>query len=187
MAATVDQLEELRRQLVKYEDQQNKILVELRGQVASEVGNVTGGLKDLHERTRIAVEVLTQRVDQFEVGSQEQDKSGGKWTRSLMSTKNMIPSKFKSQDDSKGRKADVEDYCEETFQGMKKWMDEVKTAEEEISEEMLPGDWWDRGAMLWRFLKKYTEGDGRKIIAGVRGENGWGPGESSIKSLSQLP
>ena len=173
MAATVEQLEELRLKLVKYEDQQNQILVELRGQVASEVGSVTGGLKDLHERTRIAVEVLTQRVDQIEVGGAEQDKSGGKWTKSLMSSKHMIPNKLKSQDEWKGWKADVEDYCEETFLGMKKWLDEIKTADEEVTEEMLPGDWWSRGAMLWRFLKKYTEGDGKKIIAGVRGDNGW--------------
>ena len=27
--------------------------------------------------------------------------------------------------------------------------------------------------MLWRFLKRYTAGEGRKVIAGVREDNGW--------------
>ena len=32
---------------------------------------------------------------------------------------------------------------------------------------------WEQREMLWRFLKKYTAGDARKIVSSVSDRNGW--------------
>ena len=35
------------------------------------------------------------------------------------------------------------------------------------------GDWWAKGEMLWRFLKRYTAGEAKRVVIGVREDNGW--------------
>ena len=34
-------------------------------------------------------------------------------------------------------------------------------------------EWWDKTGMLWRFLRRHTDGDARKVVTSVYEKNGW--------------
>ena len=122
----------------------------------------------MYQQTKMAVEELGARVDRMEL-------RGGNKERSLNNPKHIIPEKLNSGDMWKTRKSDVEDFCEESMEGMKEILDEVKDHDDEIGDEDLSGAaviWWTRRAMLWRFLKKHTEGEAKKVVQGCRGNNG---------------
>ena len=68
-------------------------------------------------------------------------------------------------------KSDVEDYCEETFKGMKKSMEYAKNEKKEP--DMQLEDHAEKSEMLWRFLKKHTEGDAKRIVTNVEHDNGY--------------
>jgi hypothetical protein len=60
---------------------------------------------------------------------------------------------------------------------MKEQLDAVKELEEEVEEMNFDNDdgedWWSRSGMLWRFLRKYTDGEAKKIVTSVSKKNGW--------------
>ena len=170
-AVTAEQFLELQQRLALYEDQQKNILQELQSQVKNEVALVAGGLQELYLKTKNAVEDLSLRLEKIEAKG-----SGGHKERSLNNPKHIDPDKLTGENMWKAWKSDVEDYCEESMEGMKDILDEVKDHEDEIGGEDFAGEvaiWWTRRAMLWRFLKKHTEGEAKKVVQGCRGNNGW--------------
>ena len=66
----------------------------------------------------------------------------------------------------------MEDYVEELMPGMKEALDKVRDCEDEIEELTFENDEWEQKEMLWRFLRKYTEGDAKKVVASVHERNG---------------
>ena len=69
-------------------------------------------------------------------------------------------------------RSEVEDYCEVVKDGMKEVLEAVKGEKEEIVERHVEAKWWDQRSELWRLLKRYTEGEGKKIVVGTKKENG---------------
>jgi len=160
----------LKSKLATYEEQQAKQAEEMREAVAREVTKVSTGLTDLYSKTAAAVSDLEAKIRKLE-GSY-----GGKAGRTLLNLKNAQPDKLSKNDEWRQWKSDVEDYCEETFAGMKDILDRVRRADSAVDELWFNSDedqWWQKGEMLWRFLKRYTSGESRKVVTGVREDNGW--------------
>ena len=70
-------------------------------------------------------------------------------------------------------KADVEDYTEETMPGIRRHLEKAKEGDEEVEEVDVDPAAWEQREMLWRFLKRYTAGDARKVVSSVSDRNGW--------------
>ena len=97
-------------------------------------------------------------------------------SKSLMHPKTIVPEVLSKEEEWRMWKSDVEDYCQEMFEGMKDMLEEIRKAEEEINEEWFDPtdeDWWSKGEMLWRFLKRYTSGEAKRVVMSVREDNGW--------------
>ena len=163
-------LADLRKKLQVYETQQEKIVAEMKSQLTIEVAAVATGLRELYEKVGTTVQQMEHRLVSLE------KRDGTKGHRSLISAKHMTPEKLTKPEEWRNWKSDVEDYCEEQFSGMKEILDKVKKSEEEINEawfDPTEEEWWQKGEMLWRFLKRYTTSESKKVIQGVREDNGW--------------
>ena len=102
-------------------------------------------LQNLHEATGIELKEMKQNMKDIEFkGKARDDKCGEK--KSLMMLKNMVPEKLKSQDEWKQWKGDVEDFCEETFEGMS----EVHVNPQGLICQHI--DHWDSASQLIRHL-----------------------------------
>ena len=164
------------------QDQHNLLvqrLEEYAGNLAAEVhkefGKVSGGLQDLYKKTEAAVVGLTNRVLGLEVNYNENPHKGKK-KLSLLHVKDMRPKELTKDEEWRRWKADVEDYVEEAAPGMKDQLEKVKSSEAEVDEEWFgedPDGWWEQGETLWRFLRRYTGTEARRIISGVSDNNGW--------------
>ena len=97
--------------------------------------------------------------------------------RTLIKANDILPSTLQKEDEWRTWRSDVEDYCEESFSGMKEILSKVRKMSEVVSAENLPeaGKWWSYGDSLWRFLKKYTHvfSESRSIVNSVGEDNGW--------------
>ena len=51
-------------------------------------------------------------------------------------------------------------------------LDKAKSEEEEVSEVDMDPEAWAQREMLWRFLKRYTAGEARKVVTGAPNRNG---------------
>ena len=156
--------------LVAYEQQQAGLQAALTKTVKEELDSVAGGLRDLYAKTAEAVTGLEKRMLNV-----EREKSN-KEQKTLMNTKDMKPSVLNKDDEWRRWKSDIEDYAEEVFQGMKDMLDKAKGAENEISEAWFDAaqeQWWNKAEMLYRFLKRYTGTEARRIVLGVSDDNGW--------------
>ena len=57
---------------------------------------------------------------------------------------------------------------------MKDMLGKAKGSENEINEVWFDAaDWWNKAEMLYRFLKRYTGIEARRIVLGVSENNGW--------------
>ena len=156
--------------LVAYKQQQAGLQAALTKTVKEELDSVAGGLRDLYAKTAEAVTGLEKRMLNV-----EREKSN-KEQKTLMNTKDMKPSVLNKDDEWRRWKSDIEDYAEEVFQGMKDMLDKAKGAENEISEvwfDAAQEQWWNKAEMLYRFLKRYTGTEARRIVLGVSDDNGW--------------
>ena len=57
--------------------------------------------------------------------------------------------------------------------GIRSYLEKAKGEEEEISEVYSDPDAWEQREMPWRFLKRYTTGDARKVVSTAPHRNGW--------------
>ena len=85
----------------------------------------------------------------------------------------MTVSVLEKMDQWRNWKSDVEDYTEATLPGIRGYLEKAKESDEEIDEVDVDVKAWEQTEMLWRFLKKYTAGDARKIVSSVSDRNGW--------------
>ena len=79
--------------------------------------------------------------------------------RSLVNMKHCTPDRLKDHKDWRSWRSIVEDYCEETFKGMKRTLEWVKDEKDKTDLSLFPEDHGDKAEMCWRFLKKHFEGD----------------------------
>ena len=142
--------------------------------VKKEVDKLAEGLQDLYKKTEAAVVGLANRVQGLETNYQ--GNAGKDKKKSLLHMKDMLPKELTKDEEWRKWKADVEDYVEETVPGMKEQMEKAKGSEVEIDETWFGADaegWWEKGETLWRFLRRYTGTEARRIISGVSDDNGW--------------
>ena len=167
-----NELVELTRKLSVFEQQQNALIENVNKQVTEEVGKVTVGLQELYGQASEAIAELRNRLERVE-GTGETRAPNRK---SLVHAKSIIPEKITKKEEWKQWKSDVEDYCEEMFEGMKEMLEKTRKANMEVGEEWFTTaeqSWWERGEQLWRFLKRYTGGELKTIVQSVRMDNGW--------------
>ena len=56
---------------------------------------------------------------------------------------------------------------------MKEALEEARGLKDEVNEDHLEAKWWKEKSELWRLLKRYTEGEAKKIVSGTKKDNGW--------------
>ena len=49
----------------------------------------------------------------------------------------------------------------------------VREVNKEIDKGTMKSTWWDKRQKLWTLLKKFTEGEAKRIITNEKGRNGW--------------
>ncbi len=133
-------LEELREKLVLYEAQQEEAARTMRTEVATQVGQVAEGLRDLYSKADAALIKLARRIDELEA----KDGGGGGKPKSLLNTKTMTLEKLEKTDEWRKWKADLEDYSEEIMPGIKEQLDRVRDSEDET----MPRDEIHVGALM---------------------------------------
>ena len=170
---SLEQFEELRLRPVAYEAQQQLRQTQMKAEVKEQVSDVTDGLKALYNTASIAVGTVASRVDKLE------EKIGGggggamQGQRSLLHYKNMNVGVLEKIDQWRMWKSEVEDYAEETMPGIREYIEKVKNEEEEVSEVDWDDEAWNQREMIWRFLKRYTTGEAKKVVTSVSHRNGW--------------
>ena len=93
--------------------------------------------------------------------------------RSLLHYKNMNVGVLQKIDQWRTWKSEVEDYTEETMPGIHKYLEKAKNEDEEVSEVDWDEEPWNQREMIWRFLKRYTTGEAKKVVTSVSHHNGW--------------
>ena len=141
-------------------------------EIVTEVGKVSANLRELHNNADAAIRMLKMDLEETK---EKMNEEGSATTKSLMQTKNMLPEKLVKTDEWKAWKADVEDYCEESFTGMKEALKLAKESDTEVDDLIMASTWWDKAKMLYRFLKKHAApgSDAKKVITSVSKDNGW--------------
>ena len=176
-----EQFEELRLKLVAYEFQQTDNQVGMQQEVRNQVSDVADGLKELYTVANIAVGAVATRVQKIEevLAAQEEKRSrrGGEermqGQKSLLHYKNMTVPVLDKMDGWRSWTADVEDYTEETMPGIRADLDMAKNQEKEVAEVDMDPEAWSCREMIWRFLKKCTSGEARKVVCSAPNRNGW--------------
>ena len=171
MKGTEAKQKDLLEKLAKYEQEQTAWKEDLAGAVRMEIGRVTGSLGELYSNVQTHITMFEERIRKV-----EQEERKMKTHKSLLYAKDMKPNVLNKDEEWRRWKSDVEDYTEEAFAGMKDMLEKVKDAEAEVNEEWFTGtkeEWWSKGEMLWRFLKKYTGTEARRVVQGVSEDNGW--------------
>ena len=170
-----EQFEELRLKLVAYESQQANDQAEMQQEVRNQVSDVSDGLKELYTVANIAVGAVATRVTTIEKSLAEQRArgAGSDRQRSLLHHKNMTVAVLEKMDQWRSWTADVEDYTEEKMPGIRVDLDRAKNQDEEVVEVDMDPEAWKSREMVWRFLKRYTSGEAKKVVCSAPNRNGW--------------
>ena len=112
---------------------------------------------------------VAARVERIE----ERIRGGADQQKSLLHHKNMTVSVLEKMDQRRSWTADVEDYTEETMPGIRGDLDRAKNLDEEVGEVDTDPEAWGLREMLWRFLKRYTAGEAKKVVCSAPNRNGW--------------
>ena len=124
----------------------------------------------------VKLDQLTTQVQQVATGGAGTGGGGKSGRSSLLPAKILLPEKLSKQEEWRQWRSDVEDYCEQQFRGMKGQLDRVRKETGVIGSvdfATVEGEWWDKGAELWRFLKNYTLNEAKKVVLAVAEDNGW--------------
>ena len=60
-----------------------------------------------------------------------------------------------------------------SVKGMVEVLDKAKKAKTELGVEDMEDSMWSRRDRLYRYLRRHTEGESRKVVEGARANNGW--------------
>ena len=93
--------------------------------------------------------------------------------QTLVSIKMLTPSVYKEGSSWKDWREEVEDYTDEVYEGMAEELKRVRGTNREIERGMLSEKWWGKRQKLWTLLKKFTEGEAKRIITNEKDRNGW--------------
>ena len=155
-----------------YEKAQEEWKTNLAGQVKFEIGKVTGGISELYSKVELMLTMFDTRLKAVE----REDKGKGKDHRTLLLAKDMKPNMLDKEEQWRRWKSDIEDYCEEMFPGMKEMLEKARDSDITVDEPWFEGAtemWWQKSDMLFRFLKRYTGTEAKRVVLGVSDDNGW--------------
>ena len=182
MATTEERVRILEERLQQFQEQHTELMGKLQQfeknsaeTTKAEIDKVIGGLRELYSKADTAIGSLSTRMQALEVW-REHGRKGEVKEKSLLHEKDIKPDKLNKEDDWRQWKADVEDYAEEALTGMKDVLEKIRNSDHEINEEWFGQDherWWGKGEMLFRFLRRYTGTEARRVIQGVSDDNGW--------------
>ena len=149
-------------------------------QVEEEIRALQGRYSGLESSSQGAFASVRQRIESIEEGMRDRGRGhgedGGKGGRSLIHPKMLNPAVLSQSDHWRKWKGDVEEYCEHIHRGMKDIMDQATKADGEIEEQWFHNTedcWWDRSEVLWSFLRRFIDGEARRVVLSVSNCNGW--------------
>jgi hypothetical protein len=143
-------------------------------QVSEDFGSVRNDFRMVREELSTAL----QRIAQLEAAARDvgRDVGGPRQKKSLIHIKNLTPSVLSGTEHWKKWKGDVEEYLEELVPCFKDMLDIVKKSEEDIDQSFfndVDESWWEYTDQLWRLLRRYSEGEARRVVLSVSCDNGW--------------
>ena len=119
-------------------------------------------VKDVEKR-------LKEEMEQVSKNAEEKDTK----RQTLVNIKMMTPSVYKEGSSWKDWREEIEDYADEVYEGMAEELKRVREVNKEIEKGTMKSTWWDKRQKLWTLLKKFTEGEAKRIITNEKGRNGW--------------
>ena len=147
----------------RWKEERNEILVN-----AQEV--VTEGERRMEESVKEVEKRLKEEMDDVRKKTVEE---GEHKKQTLVNIKMMTPSVYKEGSSWKEWREEIEDYTDEVYEGMAEELKRVRETNREIERGMISVKWWEKRQKLWTLLKKFTEGEAKRIITNEKGRNGW--------------
>ena len=181
--ALAGQQRDLMDKLSAYEKQQTDTQQHLEGTVKFEIGRVTGSLTELYSNVQHTygqvqqmIQVFESRIRAVENDNDKRSKGKDKEGKSLINVKDLKPSPLDKEDGWRKWRSEIEDYCEEVHPGMKDILEKVRLSETAVDEVWFPpseAQWWEKSETLWRFLKRYTGTEAKRVVQGIVEDNGF--------------
>jgi hypothetical protein len=169
-------LQELANQLNEYMSQNETSVRASFAAVAEEINALQTRQGSLETSSQEAFASARQRIEGIEERGHRQGENGGKGRKNLIHPKMMTPSVLSKPEQWKRWVGDVAEYCENIYSGMKDIMQQACKADNDIEEAWFNDTddcWWERADELWSLLRRYTEGEARRVVMGVANNNGW--------------
>jgi hypothetical protein len=149
-------------------------------QVEEEIRALQGKNAALEASSQSAFSSVRQRIEGIEESLRDRGRGhgdeGGKGGRSLIHPKMLNPAVLSQSDHWRKWKGDIEEYCEHIHRGMKDIMDQSTKADGDIEEQWFNDTddcWWEYSDQLWSLLRRFTEGEARRVVMSVAHNNGW--------------
>ena len=147
--------------------------------INAELGTVKGAMQNMSNShiaetasLKAKAEMLERMLGETQKKNAEEEEKKKK-KGSLMIAKDMKPERMIKEEQWRNWREEVQDYCEEVIVGMKGLMVKVRKMQEEVTENEVGEEWWELRKTLYNLLKKFTGDDPKKVVMGVRGDNGW--------------
>jgi hypothetical protein len=171
-------LQELANQLNEYMSQNETSVRTSFSEAREEIRALQVRTATLESSSQSAFASVRQRIEGIEDSVRDRGgrrEEGGKG-RSLLHPKMMTPSVLSKAEQWKKWTGDLVEYCENTYTGMKDIMFQAHKADGDIEEQWFNDTddvWWERSDQLWGLLRRFTDGEARRVVMGVAHNNGW--------------
>ena len=147
----------------RWQEEKNEILVNAQEVVSEGERRMEESVKEVKERLKEKM----KKVEKMTAEDCEHKKN------TLVNLKMMTPSVYKDGSSWKDWREEIEDYKDEVYEGMADELKRVREISIVIDKDTLKNTWWDKRQKLWTLLKKFTEGEAKRIITNEKGRNGW--------------
>ena len=147
----------------RWQEEKNEILVNAQEVVSEGERRMEESVKEVEERLKEEM----KKVKKMTAEDCEHKKN------TLVNLKMMTPSVYKDGSSWKDWREEIEDYTDEVYEGMADELKRVREINIVIDKDTLKNTWWDKRQKLWTLLKKFTEGEAKRIITNEKGRNGW--------------
>ena len=147
----------------RWQEEKNEILVSAQEVVSEGERRMEESVKEVEQRLKREMEEVKKKASE-ETNHRKQ---------TLVNIKMMTPSVYKEGSSCKAWREEIEDYTDEVYEGMADELKRVRETNKEIEKGMMNATWWEKRQKLWTLLKKFTEGEAKRIITNEKGRNGW--------------
>jgi hypothetical protein len=153
-----------------------ELTLQLNAYVASNNAALTTSFRDVSEEMGIVRQRVVALEEALRDKGHGQEDASHRGKKSLIHMKMITPSVLSQAEQWKRWKGDIEEYCEESAPGMKEILERTKKSEYDVDEEWFgndPDGWWERADQLWRLMRRFTDGEARRVIMSIRNDNGY--------------